>query len=55
MFELYAELSKATDVFNASRVEEEEIEYYEVLEMIKDRYNEQEVMKLIIKLYSQSH
>lgn len=55
MFELYCELSKATDFFNSVRTEQEQLEYYEVLEMIEDRYNEQEVMKLIISLYSQSH
>lgn len=55
MFELYAELSKAADVFNESRVEEEQLEYSEVLQMIEDRHNEQEVMRLIINLYSQSH
>lgn len=55
MFELYAELSKAADVFNSVRNEEEHLEYYEVLDMIEDRYNEKEIMGLIIKLYSQSH
>ena len=55
MFELYAELSKAVDVFNARVVEQEQVEYYEVLEMIEDRHNEKEVMSLIIKLYSQVH
>ena len=55
MFNLYCELSKATDFFNAVRVEEEQLEYYEVLDMIQDRYNEKEVMELIISLYSQSH
>ena len=55
MFELYAELSKATDFFNSVRNEENQLEYYEVLSMIKDRYNEKEIMQLIISLYSQSH
>ena len=55
MFELYAELSKATDAFNNSRIEEEQLEYFEILEMIEDRYNEKEVMQLIISLYSQAH
>jgi hypothetical protein len=55
MFELYAELSKAADVFNESRLEEEQLEYYEILQMIEDRHNEKEVMQLIINLYSQSH
>lgn len=55
MFNLYCQLSKATDFFNAVRVEEEQLEYYEVLDMIQDRYNEKEVMELIISLYSQSH
>ena len=53
MFELYSQLSKAVDVYN-ERVNEE-IEYYEVLDMIEDRYNEKEVMALIIKLYSEVH
>ena len=53
MFELYSQLSKAVDVYN-ERVKEE-IEYYEVLEMIEDRYNEKEEMQLIIKLYSEVH
>lgn len=55
MLNLYFELSKAADVFNENRVEEEQIEYYEVLDMIEDRHNEKEVMQLIINLYSQAH
>lgn len=55
MFELYAELSKAADVFNESRIESEQLEYSEILKMINDRHNEKEVMQLIINLYSQSH
>lgn len=55
MFELYAHLSKAADVFNSVRTEEEQLEYYEILNMISDRHNEKEVMQLIINLYSQSH
>lgn len=53
MFELYSQLSKAVDVYNENV--KEEIEYHEVLNMIQDRYNEKEVMKLIIKLYSDVH
>lgn len=55
MFQLYAELSKATDFFNSVRDEEEQIEYHEVLEMIQDKYNEKEIMKVIIDLYSLSN
>lgn len=55
MFGLYAELSKATDVFNSKRIEVDQLEYHEVLGMINERYNEKEVMELIIFLYSQSH
>lgn len=55
MFELYAELSKATDFFNSVRDEVNQLEYQEVLNMIEDRYNEKEVMQVIINLYSQSH
>ena len=53
MFELYAELSKAVDVYNENA--KEEIEYYEVLEMINDMYNEREVMKLTIHFYSMAN
>lgn len=53
MFELYSQLSKAVDVYNENV--KEEIEYHEVLDMIEDRYNEKEVMELIIKLYSDVH
>lgn len=53
MFELYSQLSKAVDVYNENV--KEEIEYHEVLEMIQDRYDEKEVMELIIKLYSEAH
>lgn len=53
MFQLYSQLSKAVDVYNENV--HEEIEYHEVLEMIEDRYNEKEVMELIIKLYSAVH
>ena len=53
MFELYSKLSKAVDVYNENV--HEEIEYHEVLEMIEDRYNEKEIMELIIKFYSAVH
>lgn len=53
MFELYSQLSKAVDVYNENV--KEEIEYHEVLDMIQDRYNEKEVMELIIKIYSEVH
>lgn len=53
MFKLYAELSKVVDIYNENVVEE--IEYHEVLDMIQDRYNEKEIMELIIKFYSLVH
>lgn len=55
MFQLYAELSKAADFFNSVRDEKEQLEYQEVLDMIEDRYDEKQVMQVIINLYSQSH
>ena len=55
MFDLYAKLSKAADFFNSVSEEKEQLEYHEVLQMINDRYDEKEVMQLIINLYSQSH
>ncbi len=53
MFKWYAELSKATDFYNENVMEE--INYYEVLEMLNDRHNENEVKELIIKLYSMAY
>lgn len=53
MFKLYAGLSKAVDVYNENA--KEEIEYYEVLEMINDRYNEREIMELTIKFYNMAN
>ena len=55
MFDLYSQLSKATDFFNSVRDEGNQIEYYEVLDMVKNRYDEKEIMELIIELYNQSH
>jgi len=55
MFELYSQLSKATDFFNSVRAEEEQLEYFEILEMLNNRHDEKEVMQLIISLYNQSH
>ncbi len=55
MFQLFSELSRATDFFNSVRDEEEHIEYFEVLETLKNRHDEKEVMELIISLYSRSH
>ena len=55
MFQLYAKLSKAADFFNSVRDEKEQLEYQEVLDMIEDRYDEKQVMQVIINLYSQSH
>ena len=53
MFNWYVELSKAVDVYNENV--KEEIEYYEVLEMIENRHDEKEIMKVIIQLYSDVH
>lgn len=55
MFYWYSELSKVVDVYNDKVIESEVLEYHEVLDMIKDRHNEQEVMALIIRLYSMVH
>jgi hypothetical protein len=55
MVELYSKLSRATDFFNSVRDEEEHIEYYEVLDMIKNKEDEKEIMETIIYLYGLSH
>jgi hypothetical protein len=55
MFELYSQLSKAVDVFNERVVESEVLEYHEVLDMLENKHDENEVMALIIKLYSMVH
>ena len=55
MFQWYSELSKAVDVYNERVVESEVLEYKEVLDMLEDRYSENEIKTLIIKLYSMVH
>lgn len=55
MFQLYSELSKAVDVYNERVVESEVLEYKEVLDMLNDRYDERELMALIIQMYSMVH
>lgn len=55
MFQLYSELSKAVDIYNERVVESEILEYHEVLNMLEDRYDEKELMALIIQMYSMAH
>lgn len=51
MVVMYEHLSRALDVFNANRVEAEQMEWHEVIADIQNPLDEIEVMRLIIDLY----
>ena len=50
----FVELSKALDAFNANRIESEQVEWHELIKVLKDPYDQVEVMELIIELYEES-
>jgi hypothetical protein len=51
MVVMYESLSKALDAFNAARIEEEQMEWHELIKDIENPLDENEVMRLIISLY----
>lgn len=51
MVVMFGSLSRALDAFNANRVEEEQMEWHELTQDIKNPLDEVEVMRLIIDLY----
>ena len=46
----FEKLSKALDVYNANRVEEEQVSFAEIVSEIKDPLDELEVLRLIVEL-----
>ena len=54
MVVMYENLSRALDAFNASRVEEEQMEWHEVIADISNPLDDREVMRLIIELYEEA-
>lgn len=55
MVVMFESLSRALDAFNANRVEEEQMEWNEVVEDIKNPMDEIEVMRVIIDLYEDAY
>ena len=51
MVVMYENLSKALDAFNANRIEEEQMEWHELIGDIENPLDDREVMRLIIDLY----
>lgn len=51
MVALYERLSRAVDAFNSDRIEEEQVEWHEVVASLDNPLDEVEVMRLIIDLY----
>jgi hypothetical protein len=48
---MFESLSRALDAFNANRVEDEQMEWHELVADINNPLDEREVMRLIIDLY----
>jgi len=51
----FEKLSKAIDVFNQNRIEEEQIEFKDVIGDIEDPLNPLEVLTLITELYEEAN
>lgn len=51
----FEKLSKAIDIFNANRVEEEQIEFKDVVGDIEDPLDPVEVLTLITELYEEAN
>ena len=51
MVVMFESLSRALDAFNANRIEDEQMEWHEVVKDIKNPMDEIEVMRVIIDLY----
>ena len=51
MVVMFEKLSRALDAFNANRIEDEQMEWNEVVKDITNPMDETEVMRLIIDLY----
>lgn len=50
----FEKLSKALDAFNENRVENERMEWHELIQDISDPLDEVEVLNLIVELYEEA-
>lgn len=55
MVVMFESLSRALDAFNSNRVEEEQMEWHELVQDISNPMDETEVMRLIIDLYEDTY
>lgn len=51
---LFEKLSRAVDAFNENRIEEEQVEWREVVRSLENPLDKVEVMELIIELYEEA-
>lgn len=51
---MFEKLSRALDAFNAVRVENERMDWHELIQDIENPLDENEVMRLIIELYEEA-
>lgn len=51
----FEKLSKALDVYNANRIESEQIEFCDIVPDISDPLNSEEVLQLIVELYEEAN
>lgn len=54
MIIMFEKLSRALDAFNAARVENERMDWHELVAEIKDPLDEKEVLHLIVELYEEA-
>lgn len=51
---MFERLSRALDAFNAARVENEQMEWHELIADIENPLDEREVLNLIVELYEEA-
>lgn len=51
---MFEKLSRALDAFNDARVENERMDWHELIQDIQNPMDEREVMRLIIELYEEA-
>jgi arginine repressor len=51
---MFEKLSRALDAFNAVRVENERMDWHELVAEIEDPLDEKEVLRLIVELYEEA-
>ena len=55
MVVMFESLSRALDAFNTNRIEDEQMEWHELVQDIKNPLDKTEVMRLIIDLYEDTY